>query len=81
MSRAINIQQAADMVRAACDKHSFRISSLEPLDSGGVRIVLLDPRDADALRVLMKGKLIDGVVTRSSSHVGRQWVAKRQRPQ
>ena len=71
MSRAMNIMESADAVRLVCQKNGFRISVLEALDSGGVRIVLLDPRDADALRVLMKGKLIEGSVTRSRSHVAR----------
>lgn len=63
--------ESAVAVRLVCQKNGFRISVLEALDSGGVRIVLLDPRDADALRVLMKGKLIEGAVIRSRSHVAR----------
>ena len=70
MSRAINIMDSADSVRLVCQKNGFRISVLEALDSGGVRIVLLDPRDADALRVLMKGKM------KVLSHApGRMWPA------
>ncbi|PZU11322.1 MAG: hypothetical protein DI606_11265 [Sphingobium sp.] len=79
MSRAINIQATPDAIRSVCSNHSFRISVLEPLNSGGVRVVMLDPKEADALRILMKGKLIEGVVKRSPSHVARQPAATTRR--
>ncbi|EQB32236.1 hypothetical protein [Sphingobium ummariense] len=33
---------------------------------------MLDSRDCDSFRSLMKGKLISGSVTRSSQHIARQ---------
>ena len=72
MSRAIHVQATPDMIEAICRKHAYRISTVEPLDSGGSRVVMLDPRDAEAFRVLMKGKLIAGTVARYSSHIARQ---------
>ncbi|WP_242126571.1 hypothetical protein [Sphingobium sp. Sx8-8] len=73
MSRVVNVWATPDIIKAACDKHAFRISALEALVSGGARVVMLDPRDADAFRILMKDKLIEGAVTRSASHMARQW--------
>ncbi|WP_340266070.1 hypothetical protein [Sphingobium mellinum] len=73
MSRVVNLWATTDVIKAACDKHAFRISAIEALVSGGARVVMLDPRDADALRILMKDKLIDGAVQRSASHMARQW--------
>jgi hypothetical protein len=72
MSRVIHIDQCPDAIEALCAKHMFRVSTVEPLLSGGSRVVLLDPRDAEALRVLMKHKLILGEVRRSPSHIARQ---------
>ncbi|WP_370175882.1 hypothetical protein [Sphingobium abikonense] len=72
MSRAINVKGTPEAVTALCASHALRISVIEPLQSGGVRVVMLDPRDADTLRGLMKGKLIQGEVVRSASHVARQ---------
>lgn len=73
MSRVVNVQATPEAIKATCEKHAFRISALEALVSGGARVVMLDPRDADAFRILMKGKLIEGVVKRSASHMARQW--------
>jgi len=73
MSRVVNVRATLDAIKEACTQHAFRISALEALVSGGTRVVMLDPRDADAFRILMKGKLIEGAVTRSASHMARQW--------
>ena len=72
MSRVVHVLETPAVVEAFCQKHSFRLSTVEPLLSGGSRAVMLDPRDAEAFRVLMKNKLILGEVTRSSSHLARQ---------
>lgn len=74
MSRVVNVWATPDVITATCAKHAFRISAVEALVSGGARVVMLDPRDADALRILMKDKLIEGAITRSASHMARQWV-------
>jgi hypothetical protein len=72
MSRAVHIDQTPTAVEDLCRKHSFRFSTVEALLSGGSRVVLLDPRDAESLRILMKHKLILGGVRRSPSHIARQ---------
>lgn len=72
MSRVVNVLETPNMIEELCRKHAFRLSTVEPLLSGGSRAVMLDTRDADAFRVLMKNKLISGEVTRSSSHIARQ---------
>lgn len=73
MSRVVNVWATPDVIKETCTQHAFRISAVEALVSGGARVVMLDPRDAEAFRILMKDKLIDGVVKRSASHMARQW--------
>lgn len=73
MSRVVNVWATPDVIKATCTQHAFKISALEALVSGGARVVMADPRDADAFRVIMKDKLIGGAVTRSPSHMARQW--------
>jgi hypothetical protein len=72
MSRAVNANISVGDVETLCAKHKMRISTVEPLLSGGSRVVLLDPRDADSLRGLLKTKMIDGEVKRSPAHISRQ---------
>lgn len=73
MSRAINIAVDVAALTEICAKHSIAISVIEPLDSGGSRIVLRTMQDADALRAKLKnGQVIDGSVTRSSLYIARQ---------
>ncbi|APL94685.1 hypothetical protein Sj15T_01270 [Sphingobium sp. TA15] len=79
MSRVVNVRVAMDVIKATCAKHAFRVSAVETLVSGGTRVVMLDPRDADAFRILMKDKLIEGAVTRSASHMARQWTPSHHR--
>ncbi len=71
MSRAINSTASVAEIQALCDKHAFRVSTIEPLLSGGSRVVLLDGRDADSLRAVLKTKVIVGQVSRSPAHVSR----------
>lgn len=72
MSRAINIDAVESEVEALCQRHSLAISTIEPLTSGGTRVVMLNPDGADRMRALMKGKLITSPVVRSSLHLARQ---------
>ncbi|SCW95432.1 hypothetical protein SAMN02927924_04712 [Sphingobium faniae] len=72
MSRAINLSVNIAEIEKLCVAHNFRISTIETLASGGSRVVLLDGRDADSLRSLLKNKIIEGAVTRSATHVSRQ---------
>lgn len=79
MSRVIHVLETPGAIEELCRKHAFRLSTVEPLVSGGSRAVMLDPRDADAFRVLMKNKLIAGDVVRSSAHLARQLPPSRPR--
>lgn len=72
MSRAVSINATVPALKTLCQDHALRISTIEPLLSGGSRVVMLDPRDADRVRVLMKGKLITGTIVRSPEHLSRQ---------
>lgn len=71
MSRVIHVQDTAAKIEALCEKHALRISVIEALASGGLRVVMLSPDDAETLRSLVKGRLITGAVKRSSLHVAR----------
>jgi hypothetical protein len=79
MSRVVHVYETPDVIKDLCHKHSFRLSTVEPLLSGGSRAVMLDPKDAEAFCVLMKSKLISGEVTRSASHLARQLPPYQQR--
>lgn len=72
MSRAININAPIDDVTALCTRHSIAISTIEALQSGGTRVVLVNPDGAAQLRDLMKTKIITTPVVRSSMHMARQ---------
>ncbi|MBB3981134.1 hypothetical protein GGR44_000765 [Sphingobium fontiphilum] len=72
MSRVIHVQATEQQIETLCQKNGFRLSVVEALLSGGFRVVMLDSRDSDAFRALMKGKVIDGPVKRSSKHIARQ---------
>ncbi|NIJ16737.1 hypothetical protein [Sphingobium vermicomposti] len=71
MSRAINMSVSVAEIEKLCATHNFRISTIEPLASGGSRVVLLDGREADEVRKLLKNKIITGDVKRSAAHVSR----------
>jgi hypothetical protein len=73
-SRAVNVDVALQAVAALCEQHSISISTIEPLQSGGTRVVLNTAGEAENFRRRMKGKLIEGPVVRSSLHVARKWV-------
>lgn len=71
-SRAVNVDAALQVVAALCEQHSISISTIEPLQSGGTRVVLNTSGEADEVRRRMKSKLIEGPVMRSSLHVARK---------
>jgi hypothetical protein len=72
MSRAINLNAPLDDVTALCARHAIAISTIEPLSSGGTRVVLINPDGADRIRTLMKTKIITTPVVRSPMHMARQ---------
>ena len=71
MSRAINLNATEDAVRTACTSLSVQISAIEPLLSGGTRVVCVTSLGADALRAKMKTKIMEGRVERSPYYVAR----------
>ena len=71
MSRAINLNATEDAVRTACTNLSVVISAIEPLVSGGTRVVCATSVGADALRVKMRTKIMTGRVERSPFYVAR----------
>lgn len=71
-TRALNIDAPMQVVAALCGRHAIGISMIEPLQSGGTRIVLNTSEGADGIRRRMKGKLIEGPVIRSGLHIGRR---------
>lgn len=71
MSRAVNINEQVDAVETLCVKHAIAISTIEPLASGGTRVVLLNLVGADRIRELCKNKLITSSVVRSPLHMAR----------
>ncbi|WP_066697267.1 hypothetical protein [Sphingobium amiense] len=72
MSRAVNVAANVAEVEALCLRHSVAISVIEPLTSGGTRVVLLNPDGADRIRTLMKKQIITTAVVRSPLHMARQ---------
>lgn len=71
MSRAINLNATEDAVRTACTSLSVQISAIEPLLSGGTRVVLSTSVGAEALRTKMKTKIMLGRVERSPFYMAR----------
>jgi hypothetical protein len=71
MSRAMNLRVEMDVAVSLCDRNGIGISAIEPLDSGGTRIVLMTNEGAHKLQRLTKGQLIDGPVVRSGAYQAR----------
>lgn len=65
MSRAMNVNMDQADVIARCAKNKAAISAIEPLVSGGTRVVLVNADDAAVMRAAFGSKLIDGVVSRT----------------
>ena len=65
-SRAINVTSSEAEVRAACAKHDLQISAIEPLLSGGTRVVMMNGDDAEKMRKVFKGKIVTGDVRRTA---------------
>jgi len=64
MSRAINLTVPVADVTAACVKHQAAITAIEPLPSGGTRVVLKNGDDAARMRKIFSRSLIDGPIKR-----------------
>lgn len=71
LSRAVHIDAAMQAVIDCCEKYAIGISVIEPLQSGGTRVVLNNSDGAASLRIRMKKDLILGPVTRSGLYIRR----------
>jgi hypothetical protein len=71
MSRAINIDATIEAITKTCAAHKIGVSAIEPLKSGGTRVVLLSSDGAAELRRRMKTKIMDGPVVRSDFYRAR----------
>ena len=74
MSRVINLNENAQVITALCEKFSLGISTIEPLPSGGTRVVTNTGDDAVDLRKRMKDKVMNGAVIRSGIYAARRRV-------
>lgn len=77
MSRALFVKANEAKLVAMCAELNVGISVIEPLPSGGTRIVLNNSDDAATLSRRLKGAVMDGPVARSPGHVSRQHVPYR----
>jgi len=64
MSRALNVDATVAHVTDMCAKHSAAISTIEPLQSGGTRVVLLNAVAAATVGRAYGNKVMSGAVTR-----------------
>jgi hypothetical protein len=71
MTRVVTIDDTPEAVKTLCDKFGIGISVIEPLQSGGTRLILNNGIDAEKVRREMKTKLITGPSVRSSLYVAR----------
>ena len=64
MSRAMNLTLPEAEVKRICLSQSVSISAIEPLQSGGTRLVCTTPAGAEEMRLCFRSHIIDGAVTR-----------------
>lgn len=64
ITRAMNLALPEQEVLNGCKKKAIRISSMEPLMSGGTHLVCITIEDADEARRVFGKSLIDGPVRR-----------------
>ncbi|MGL3820582.1 hypothetical protein [Sphingopyxis sp. R3-92] len=60
----MNVTLPESDVTKSCKTAGVAISAIEPLPSGGTRLVCVTLDDADKMRKRLKKNLIDGAVTR-----------------
>ena len=65
MSRVVNLSMGEADVRELCRKSEIGVSSLEVLQSGGVRLVTSSVDGAEKIRKKLKSKLVRGDVERT----------------
>lgn len=64
MSRAMNISLPEDEVKRLCLLQGVSISAIEPLQSGGTRLVCTSGSGAEEMRLRLRDHLIDGNLLR-----------------
>lgn len=64
MSRAMNLALPESEVKQICLSQGVSISAIEPLQSGGTRLVCTTAAGAEEMRLRLRGHIIDGAVTR-----------------
>ncbi len=64
MSRAMNLTLGESEVKAICLSSGVSVSAIEPLQSGGTRLVCTTGGGAEEMRLRLAGHLITGAVTR-----------------
>lgn len=60
----MNLTLAEADVKDLCRKAGVAISAIEPLPSGGTRLICITAPGAEEMRLRLRGHLIDGAVTR-----------------
>jgi len=65
MSRCINLQLSEAEVRKHCTQHGVSVSVIEPLTSGGVRLVCASGDGAEQIRLGLRTKIIAGEIIRT----------------
>ncbi len=68
MSRVINLSMAEADVRELCRKSAIGVSSVEVLESGGVRLVTSSSDGAEKIRKKLKSKIVRGDVERTPAN-------------
>jgi hypothetical protein len=64
MSRAMNLSLPEEEVRRLCLAQGVSISAIEPLQSGGTRLVCTLSTGAEEMRLRLRGHIIEGNVIR-----------------
>lgn len=64
MSRAINVSLNEAEVKKLCDAKGIAISAMEPLPSGGTRVICVLMEGTDAVRAAVGKKVLDDKVRR-----------------
>ncbi len=65
MSRCINLLLSEADARKHCTQSGVGVSVIEPLASGGVRLVCMSNDGAEQIRHDLKSKIIDGEIIRA----------------
>lgn len=71
MSRIVNIDASVQEVVSTCAEQQARISAIEPLAPSGTHAVFASAEDAERIRRIYRGRLLEGSVTRTRTRPGR----------